>query len=106
MKNDNMTFGGFESVISSLTSNSTVVKASSDASAGDEYDLVDPKEINPDLEDEDVDPEDAGVDTDLDEVEDTKVKPKAKETTSTKDTKSTDSDFGEVEPEIASYLQE
>jgi len=106
MKNDNMTFGGFESVISSLTSNSTVVKASSDASAGDEYDLVDPKEINPDLEDEEVDHEDVDVDTDLDEVEDTKVKPKAKETTSTKDTKSTDSDFGEVEPEIASYLQE
>ena len=55
MKNDNMTFGGFESVISNLTDNTTVVKMSSDVDTDDDSKIVDPKEITGKEEDEDED---------------------------------------------------
>ena len=107
MKNDNMTFGGFESVISNLTENTTVVKMSSDADADDDSKIVDPKEITGKEEDEDED--DFG---ELEEgsegkkVEDTvsKTEPKTSKTPAKSD--SEDSGFGEIEPEIASYVQE
>lgn len=107
MKNDNMTFGGFESVISNLTENTTVVKMSSDADADDDSKIVDPKEITGKEEDEDED--DFG---ELEEgsegkkVEDTvsKTEPKTSKTPVKSD--SEDSGFGEIEPEIASYVQE
>ena len=107
MKNDNMTFGGFESVISNLTDNTTVVKMSSDADADDDSKIVDPKEITGKEEDEDEDDfEDGEGGTDGKKVEDTlpKTDPKTSKTPVKSD--SEDSGFGEIEPEIASYVQE
>ena len=107
MKNDNMTFGGFESVISNLTDNTTVVKMSSDADADDDSKIVDPKEITGKEEDEDEDDfEDGEGGADGKKVEDTlpKTEPKTSKTPAKSD--SEDSGFGEIEPEIASYVQE
>ena len=107
MKNDNMTFGGFESVISNLTENTTVVKMSSDADADDDSKIVDPKEITGKEEDEDED--DFG---ELEEgsegkkVEDTVSKTESKTSKTPAKSDSEDSGFGEIEPEIASYVQE
>ena len=107
MKNDNMTFGGFESVISNLTENTTVVKMSSDADADDDSKIVDPKEITGKEEDEDED--DFG---ELEEgsegkkVEDTVSKTESKTSKTPEKSDSEDSGFGEIEPEIASYVQE
>lgn len=107
MKNDNMTFGGFESVISNLTENTTVVKMSSDADADDDSKIVDPKEITGKEEDEDED--DFG---ELEEgsegkkVEDTVSKIESKTSKTPAKSDSEDSGFGEIEPEIASYVQE
>lgn len=83
MKNDNMTFGGFESVISNLTDNTTVVKMSSDADADDDSKIVDPKEITGKEEDEDEDDfEDGEGGADGKKVEDTlpKTDPKTSKT--------------------------
>ena len=107
MKNDNMTFGGFESVISNLTENTTVVKMSSDADADDDSKIVDPKEITG--KEEDTDEDDFG---DGDEgaegkkVEDTVSKTESKTSKTPAKSDSEDSGFGEIEPEIASYVQE
>ena len=107
MKNDNMTFGGFESVISNLTENTTVVKMSSDADADDDSKIVDPKEITGKEEDTDEDDfEDGEEGSEGKKVEDTvsKTEPKTSKTPAKSD--SEDSGFGEIEPEIASYVQE
>ena len=107
MKNDNMTFGGFESVISNLTENTTVVKMSSDADADDDSKIVDPKEITGKEEDEDEDDfGDGDEGAEGKKVEDTvsKTEPKTSKTPVKSD--SEDSGFGEIEPEIASYVQE
>ena len=107
MKNDNMTFGGFESVISNLTENTTVVKMSSDADADDDSKIVDPKEITGKEEDTDEDDfEDGEEGSEGKKVEDTvsKTEPKTSKTPVKSD--SEDSGFGEIEPEIASYVQE
>ena len=107
MKNDNMTFGGFESVISNLTENTTVVKMSSDADADDDSKIVDPKEITGKEEDTDEDDfEDGDEGAEGKKVEDTvsKTEPKTSKTPAKSD--SEDSGFGEIEPEIASYVQE
>lgn len=107
MKNDNMTFGGFESVISNLTENTTVVKMSSDADADDDSKIVDPKEITGKEEDTDEDDfEDGDEGAEGKKVEDTvsKTEPKTSKTPVKSD--SEDSGFGEIEPEIASYVQE
>ena len=107
MKNDNMTFGGFESVISNLTENTTVVKMSSDADADDDSKIVDPKEITGKEEDTDEDDfEDGDEGAEGKKVEDTvsKTEPKTSKTPVKSD--SEDSGFGEIEPEIASYVKE
>ena len=107
MKNDNMTFGGFESVISNLTENTTVVKMSSDADADDDSKIVDPKEITGKEEDTDEDDFEGGEEgSEGKKVEDTvsKTEPKTSKTPVKSD--SEDSGFGEIEPEIASYVQE
>ena len=107
MKNDNMTFGGFESVISNLTENTTVVKMSSDADADDDSKIVDPKEITGKEEDTDEDDfEDGEEGSEGKKVEDTvsKTEPRTSKTPAKSD--SEDSGFGEIEPEIASYVQE
>ena len=108
MKNDNMTFGGFESVISNLTENTTVVKMSSDADADDDSKIVDPKEITgKEEEDEDEDAFEDGEDgADGKKVEDTISKTESKTSKTPVKSDSEDSGFGEIEPEIASYVQE
>ena len=107
MKNDNMTFGGFESVISNLTENTTVVKMSSDADADDDSKIVDPKEITGKEEDTDEDDFEGGEEgSEGKKVEDTVSKAESKTSKTPVKSDSEESGFGEIEPEIASYVQE
>ena len=106
MKNDNMTFGGFESVISNLTENTTVVKMSSDADADDDSKIVDPKDITGEEEEEEDKLEDGAEEEEGKKVEDTTSKTNTKPTKTSDNSDSEDAGFGEMEPEIASYVQE
>ena len=106
MKNDNMTFGGFESVISNLTENTTVVKMSSDADADDDSKIVDPKDITGKEEEEEEDDIEDGNEEEGKKVEDTTSKTNTKPIKPSDNSDSEDTGFGEMEPEIASYVQE